>query len=104
MTDIKSHSFRPKYDRDAECYRYHVDPEGTVKPSTAAVLALGSITGEHPREMPLLSDSIDPESLNRHFSDARSNGIFSFEYHGHTVTVNSTGDVEFVPLKRGVHA
>ena len=104
MTDIKSKSFRPKYDRDAECYRYHFDPESTVKPSTAAVLALGSITGEHPREMPVLSDSINPESLNYHISNKPSNRTLTFEYHGHTVTVNSTGDVEFLPLGRGVHA
>ena len=102
MSESTLHSVQPVFDATAVCYRYQHDAESPVPPSTAVVLAVGSITDERPRAMPVLRETIAPETIDTLVSDTGTTGTLSFEYHGHSVTVDASGNLRLVPLQRNV--
>jgi hypothetical protein len=49
-----------------------------------------------PLELPPLSETIDPDALDRLFRN--TSGRLTFEYQSHTVTVEGNGGVEVVSV------
>ena len=65
--------------------------------STAVVEAVADAKAVDPTELsqPLYSD-VDPETLDDLFKT--DTGRVTFHYHGYSVTVHATGDVDLDPL------
>lgn len=64
----------------------------TLSPSESILYEIAEHTGESPGELnPPLFDVVDPGALNAVFRG--DSGHISFEYHGYTVTVDHTGNV-----------
>ncbi|WP_199174854.1 HalOD1 output domain-containing protein [Halegenticoccus soli] len=65
--------------------------------SDRIVEAIADYEGESPRNLPPLSDSINPEALDTAFESdngsAPSAGCITFSYYGYTVLVQSTGQI-----------
>lgn len=82
-------------------HAYH-DAEGTAKLSTTVVHALADVTGMDVTEVEAsLSESIDPEGLDRLFSNdddrRRPGGHVAFSVRGYPVTVYSDGQIVITP-------
>lgn len=55
--------------------------------SLAVVEAVADATGRSPEELPSLTGTVDPDSLEGLFATEESSGRLTFEYAGHRVTV-----------------
>jgi hypothetical protein len=86
-------------DRTAD---YHVshDPSGPAKLSTTVSHALADARGTNVTDSrAALSESVDPESLDRIFRNNRSRppGHVAFTVDGYRVTVYGTGEIVITP-------
>ncbi|PSQ15269.1 hypothetical protein BRD00_14940 [Halobacteriales archaeon QS_8_69_26] len=98
MSVLHDESVRPEFDPASGTYRVHHDQGGTDDASTTVVLALASVTGEDPLDMPPLHLAVDADVLDAHVDGHDRDATMAFEFHGHRVTVRGDGRVEFVPL------
>ena len=83
-------------------YRTEFDLVGRF-PSEAVVNAVAHAAECGPIALPPLFSSVDPDALDMLFGPTstghtRARGSVSFDYAGHTVTVNGHGTVEVTPL------
>lgn len=85
---------RPTPDTEME----KIVSERTPSPSEAVLYELAALEGVQPEELnPPLFDVVDPDALDGLFTG--TTGTVSFEYHGYSVTVDSSANVtlESVP-------
>lgn len=70
-----------------------VEPDGWRDPvSTAVVEAVATVSNARVEAMPPLFDVVDPEALDRLFTQTRT-GMVSFRYCGVTVRVRADGRI-----------
>lgn len=70
-------------------------------PSTAVVVAVAKAKGVDPLELEPLGNVIDPEALDRIFTetgDSRTTGWLTFRMAGCEVTVTSDGELSVTPM------
>lgn len=70
-----------------------------VAPSTAVIEAVSEANGVEADCLDLLlHDAIDPDALDALFAGrGGANGMVEFEYHGHDIVVDETGQVSLDP-------
>lgn len=76
-----------------------------LKPSTAVVLAVAEIRDADPSELDPLYDVVDPEALDRLFTNTSSPvGATQFEYEGFEISIHKGGELHITPRKAAVSA
>jgi len=85
--------------QDSRDYHAYHDPDSTARLSTTVVHALADVMGSDVTDIGFnLSDSIDPDALDRIFSmgddgDRGATGHLAFTVDGYQVTVYDTGQI-----------
>lgn len=64
-----------------------------VDPTTAVVESVASVCGCDPVALEPMTESIDPDALNRFVRSTDAGANVSFRYASHDVTVRSDGDI-----------
>lgn len=63
-------------------------------PSTEVVRVVAALADVPPEELPLLTDVIDPDALNRLFAGKdNTTGKVVFQYYGYPIAVDDEGNV-----------
>lgn len=85
-----------EYHEPTESYRAEFDRH-THLATEAVITAVATATDTAPHEIPPLAHTIDPDALNQFFTANPNRNVsdttITFEYAGHTVTVNGHGTV-----------
>lgn len=61
-------------------------------PTLSVVTAVSELNGVDPSDAPPITESVDPEALDRLF-DGRDSGTVTFEYGGYEVVVSADGRI-----------
>lgn len=82
---------------DRPTHHLHHDWAGEKWVSDRIVRTIAEYEDESPDDLPPLSDSINPNALDRAFESADGTvgkaGCITFSYYGYTVLVQSTGQI-----------
>ena len=68
-----------------------------IEPSIAVLEAVSEAKETCATELPPLYEVVDPDALDRIFSDRRTSGSVTFQYAGYTVSARSDRTIEIVP-------
>lgn len=98
MSDDPDDDDAVRYEPETNTYHVQFDPEHD-RPSLALVMAVSTITGREPDDLPLLQGVVSPEALDDLFAATergyqRDGGRVEFEYHDFDVTVYGDGRIE----------
>lgn len=98
MSTSYDDTVRPEFDAQSGTYRFSYDTDSSTSVSTSLVLSLCSLTDDEPTQMRPLSRAVDPDVLESHVESRDRGSNLTFEFHGHRVTVQDGGQVEFSPI------
>lgn len=89
-----------RLDSSTNGYRFTHVWEDDAEISTSVILAVARVTGDSPAEIPLLSESVDSEALNKLLRslEGTDGSEVNFEFNGWNVVVKSSGVID---LERG---
>lgn len=107
-TDMNDHSrdttHFSDYDPRLEAYHTQHDWSGNDPLSQTVIRSIAALSGCNPESGPPLIQSIDPDALNRLFSQPRSdmqrNDHISFTHQDCRITIFREGDIILVPPSR----
>lgn len=96
------HTDQPHDSSGLPMHQTTFDPK-TDRVSEELICAVSAVTGTEPEELPIFSDVIDPDAIDRlfgsHSDRARSDELaVEFEYSGVLVRVSSDGAIELRSL------
>lgn len=88
-----------EYEVESETYYTYHEPGGSM--AETVVRAVATVSGTEPTDMEPLTETVDPDALDRIVSsfpaDRRWNLTFSF--HGYEVSIEASGRVELSPQR-----
>lgn len=92
-----------RYDVEMDEYHLNHDWTGSMSVGSRIVLALERITGSETHELEPLQNTIDPESLDKLFrplpdGTPRGDGLVTFTFVDHVITVSSSGRIDLSPV------
>ena len=79
-----------EYDLESRTYLARFD-RATTAASMAVVAALSDVMGVEPTEMEPLGSVVDPEALDRLFSDGATEASAQFQFAGCEVSISADG-------------